>query len=249
MTQKTTPIKPSLIERALTPLGLARKRDKARLEAFLNAFPGEYCGFASDETVTYSTEFCDTLGLESVRHLTDVQGKLAPADAAALESLFERLQTDGTTFETYVHNYNATKTFKFSGTRGQDPQTSADFNILWVEDVTENYQQRKSAENKAEEKALRLKQLQAAFNALPQPRWMRNKNGEILWVNNAYSDAVGITISKIISEQTELPANSRKTKSPKDKVLLGKDLAARAREKRANSNHLVPTSILAVNAC
>ena len=230
MTQKTAPQKPSLIERALAPVGLARKRDKTRLEAFLNAFPGEYCGFVGGDTVAYSTEFCDILGLESVRHLTDVQGKLAPADAAALEGLFERLQSNGTTFATYVHNYNNSKVFKFSGTRGQDPASQSDFNILWVEDVTESYHGRKSAEDEAEEKALKLKQLQAAFDALPQPRWMRNKDGDILWINNAYSDAVGITTSKIIKEQTELPANSRKAKAAKDKVLLGKDLAAKAME-------------------
>ena len=57
--------------------------EKSRLEAFLDAMPGQYCGFAQDGAVIYSTGFCRLLGLDTVKHLEDIQSKLATSDAAA----------------------------------------------------------------------------------------------------------------------------------------------------------------------
>ena len=59
-------------------------QEQARLEAFLAAFPGEYCGFSSQGVVAYSQGFCDTLGLETIKTIGDIQSVLPPGDAAAL---------------------------------------------------------------------------------------------------------------------------------------------------------------------
>ncbi|MEM7650710.1 MAG: ATP-binding protein [Pseudomonadota bacterium] len=224
------------LQRLLKPLGFGVAAQQARLEAFLAAFPGEYCGWANgtqdDISVAYSKGFCDILGLQSVKTLTDIQGKLAPSDAAALEGLFERLEQNAIGFTTHAKNPDGSKIFKISGSQGRDTGGHDRFNILWIEDVTEGQKKREAFEERAEEKAQRLTQLQAAFNALPQPRWMRDKNGKIIWVNEAYSDAVGLTIKTILKEQKELAVSARKVKGSKskEKVLLGKELSAKALE-------------------
>ena len=226
--------KPSFIQRLLGPLGLGAGDEKARLEAFLAAVPGEYCGWLSghknDETVAYSAGFCEILGLPSIKTLTDIQGKLAPSDAAALEGLYERLEQNAIPFTTTAKNPDGSRIFKISGSQGRDKDGSDIFNILWLEDITETQRSRNAFEEEAEEKALHLAQLQAAFNALPQPRWLRDKSGEIIWVNHAYSEAAGLTINTILNEQKELTANIRKAKGRKDKQLLGKDQALKALE-------------------
>ena len=203
--------------------------EKARLEAFLSAFPGDYCGWAADGSVAYSQGICDVLGLKSIDKLIDIQGKLAPSDAAALEGLFERLEKNAISFTTHVKNHDKTKIFKITGSQGQDTENKDRFNILWLEDVTESFKTRETFEHDAQIKAHQLEQLQAAFHALPQPRWLRDKNGEIIWINQAYSDAAGLTVSTILNEQKELPASTRKLKDKKDVPLSpGPELAARA---------------------
>ena len=226
--------KPSFLQRILKPLNLGATDEKTRLEAFLAAVPGEYCGWLSghknDETVAYSGGFCEILGLQNIKTLTDIQGKLAPSDAAALEGLFERLEQNAISFTTTAKNPDGSRIFKISGSQGRDKEGADVFNILWLEDITENQRSRDAFEEEAEDKALHLAQLQAAFNALPQPRWLRDKSGEIFWVNRAYSEAAGLTINTILNEQKELAANIRKTKGRKDKQLLGKELANKALE-------------------
>ena len=234
------------MQRLLEPLGFSCQREKARLEAFLASFPGEYCGWSRDGSVAYSHGFCETLGLKNVEKLIDVQSQLAPSDAAALEGLFERLEQNAVPFTTHVKNHDQSKVFKFSGAQGRDTKGKDRFNILWIEDVTETYHAREKFKTDARSNEKTRQQLQAAFDALPQPRWIRDKNGKIIWVNNAYSDALGETVTKILQEQKELPINIRKTKSgkdkgSKDKTVFGPELAAKAlesKEKQSIEGHI-----------
>ncbi|MEZ5813960.1 MAG: PAS-domain containing protein [Alphaproteobacteria bacterium] len=242
MTKSVSNHKHGFLTKLLAPLGFSCTREKARLEAFLSAFPGEYCGWSeSDSAIAYSQSFCDMLGLKTIEKLTDIQSKLSPGDAAALEGLFERLEQTAAPFTTHAKNHDGSKIFKISGAQGQSTDAQDRFNILWLEDVSETFQAREAFKQEAEVKAKLLKQLQVAFNALPQPRWMRDKNGKILWINEAYSDAAGLTISTILNEQKELPVSTRKTKSAKDTPLLGPALAAKALqsgEKQQSQAHI-----------
>lgn len=240
----------SFLHKLLRPFGFACAHEKARIEAFLSSFPGEYCGWAvgqadaknSEQSVAYSTGFCDMLGLQTVTKLTDIQGKLAPSDAAALEGLFERMDHNGLPFSTHVLNADQSKAFKLSGTQGKDRDDKVAFNILWLEDISEDYFKHKNFESVALRKAERLEQLQAAFDSLPQPRWIRDKEGTILWTNDSYSDALGLTHSKILEEQKELSINVRKPANKnEEKPLIGKALAAQALktgEKQYSEGHI-----------
>ena len=71
--------KPSLFSSLLSPLTGADRLalEKARLEAFLNAYPGEYCGFHEDGTVAYSDGFRALFGLQKIENVEDIQSALA----------------------------------------------------------------------------------------------------------------------------------------------------------------------------
>ena len=114
--------------------------DKARLEAFLDAVPGEYCGFAPDGTVIYSDGLCRLLGVASVRTLSDLQAALNPADAAILEGLFQTLQEQGHDFTLNMRGSDSAKIYRVAGRRGRDRSELTRFAILWIEDAT-NVQQ------------------------------------------------------------------------------------------------------------
>ena len=129
----------SLLEKIITKVKGENKaaHEKARLEAFLAAFPGEYCGFASDGTLAYSKGFCEILGIENIKTLGDIQSVLPPSDAAALEGYFDRLETKGTTFTLLTQRFDESRNFKFSGSQGRDIGAWDSCDILCVEVVTE----------------------------------------------------------------------------------------------------------------
>ena len=113
--------------------------EKARLEAFLSAFPGDYCGWAADGSVAYSQGICDVLGLKSIDKLIDIQGKLAPSDAAALEGLFERLEKNAISFTTHVKNHDKIKglsVWDFALDPGAKKDVKLGWKLSWPQDKT-----------------------------------------------------------------------------------------------------------------
>ena len=78
----------------------AIKDERARLEAFLNAFPGAYCGFGTDgQTTAYHPDCEKLLGLNgNINSIHDIQNTLDGSDSAALESYYDRLEEHGRAF-------------------------------------------------------------------------------------------------------------------------------------------------------
>ncbi|HPQ50426.1 MAG TPA: hypothetical protein PKZ89_01970, partial [Alphaproteobacteria bacterium] len=74
--------RPSFLQKIFGNPQLSAEKD--RLEAFLAAFPGEYCGFNPDGSLAYSSGFLDLLQLNTIRDFNDIQHALRPGDAAAL---------------------------------------------------------------------------------------------------------------------------------------------------------------------
>lgn len=208
--------------------------EKARLEAFLAAVPGEYCGWSPDGSVAYSKGFCSFLGLERVTSLIDIQNQLSSGDSAALEGLFNRLQEDGISFSLNVQDVSGKKMLKISGVCGKDFSGNDHFNILWLEDVT---QQNAESSTFAEEQKIQreeLDRLQDSLDCLPFPVWVRDKTGKIIWCNIAYAKRIDARPSEILSLQKELIPSSRKKKvGQKDAILTGPELALKALEKRS----------------
>ncbi len=232
MTQNEITPRPAFLGRLLSRHGRPdpSAEEKARLEAFLDAFPGEYCGWYQGQCVAYSKGFCEILGLEGVRTIGDIQNRLCPGDSAALEGLFDRLRTSHTPFEITVKNYDESRIFKISGTQGQDLHQKNRVHVLWVEDITHSKTIQEQAVAQTQEKAQRLEQLQKAFDSIPLPRWLRDQAGKIIWVNKAYTDAVGFTFKDIIETQKELNNAARKSAGQKTRPPSGAELAQKALE-------------------
>lgn len=209
------------------------RAQKARLEAFLAAVPGEYCGWASDGTVAYSKGFCDALGLESVAHIHDIQNRLAPDDSAALEGLFNRMAETGVAFTLRAADRAGTRVLKLSGMHGRDITQQDYFNILWLEDLTT---QEEASRVYAEEQKLQreeIDRLQDSLDALSVPVWIRDENQILTWCNIAYARKIDAKPSEIIAQQKEIVSAGRKRKSGEKDVLLGADLARVALDKGA----------------
>ncbi len=218
------------MHKILAPLSGKKQiaHEKARLEAFLAAFPGEYCGFSSDGTVVYSQDFCTTLGLETIKTLSDIQSVLPASDAAALEGYFDRLEETGTAFTFLTNHFDETKSYKISGSQGKDLNASERFDILWIEDITEEIEASKTFEKDRHQFEQEHKKYQDALDGFPFPCWLRDENQKIIWVNHAYEQFLEEKEKTILKEQKEITGTTRKSKSQKNKNILGAELAKKA---------------------
>jgi signal transduction histidine kinase len=209
--------------------------EKARLEAFLTAFPGEYCGWGKDGGIAYSQGFCAILGLETLKSLEDVQGRLSPGDAAALAGLFDRLENEGTAFTIVVKNHSEDQTYKISGSQGRDLKGEDYYNVLWIEDITEQSNAQTAFAAEAESKEQQLKQMTLALSSIPRPLWIRDESQKIIWCNDTYAEFLNTTKEQVISQQKEIAAQTIKKKTAardkdKDERMPGPSMAKAALE-------------------
>lgn len=192
------------------------RHDKSYLEAFLSAFPGEYCGWAGNQQeAIYSSGFCEMLGLKTVHTINDVQGAFVPADGAALESLFSRLQNTGIGFSLSVKSATDEKVYKLSGSCGRDLGGHESFDILWLEDVSDEVAARELFVQENEEKESEIFRLKTILDTVPRPLWVRNKDMKIIWCNETYADFLGHDYAEIIDNQREIYGQLRDFKKTK----------------------------------
>lgn len=186
----------------------------SRLEAFLATVPAEYCGWSVEGDVAYSRGFADLLGIPLVRTLSDIQARLMPADAAALEGLFTRLQDEDQSFDLTVRTIDQTRIFRLAGKAGRDSRSFERFDTLWLEDITAPM--RKIERTEADLRQVRAESLRlnGAFDSIPQPLWMRGENAALVWCNRVYAAALGLTPAAAVAEQRELPTTAGGKKPP-----------------------------------
>lgn len=222
--------KPSLIASLIDGLTGGNKPTaaQARLEAFLGAFPGEYCGWGNDGSAAYSAGFCDMLGLANVETIAHIQDSLTTNDSAALESLFSRLQNQGIKFSTTLTT-KSNKTIRFSGARGFDLGGNTHYDVIWVEDRSADTKAAKIRHDKKAEIQNRIQQLESALETLAWPAWIRNEHGKITWCNEVYAKALDTNVSDVTSNQKELLSTAR-SKKGEAQLLSGFDLAQKTRE-------------------
>ncbi len=211
--------------------------EKDRLEAFLAAFPGNYCGWGPDGTVAYNPEFAKVLGLNHIKSVADIHNTLAISDSATLEGSFNRLKHEGIPFRINAHNYNQDKVFQISGSRGYAINGRDHFNILWLEDISPQAllddQNQKHLKNREE----RVIKLEKSLSLLPYPLWKRDQDQKITWCNSAYARTVGASIDDVLHDQKELPPASRKKKKGEECFLpAGAELAAKALKENSTAN-------------
>jgi len=201
--------------------GADARAEKARLEAFLDAVPGDYCGWGADGFVAHSKGFAVLLGLSQIAHIQDIQNALRPSDAAMLEGLFAALQDKGESFSLMVDTAEAARTLRLSGKRGRSADGFLQFDIIWADDITayaQSFDKAQTAKEKAEEERTKL---QAALDQVPLPLWMRDSRTALVWCNRAYAKVYDTTQATVIAEQKELPVKA----GTKQARLPGKVLA------------------------
>ncbi len=222
-----------LLESLKDNLGSAGRlrAEKARLEAFLSAVPGEYCGWSIDGSVAYSKGFCDALGISHIERFVDIQNRLSPDDSAVSEGMFTRLKNDGVPFTINVQDRACTKILKLSGTLGRDLSGNDLFYILWLEDITSQNTASKVMQEEQDYMQSEMDRFQDSLDALPHPVWMRDKDQQITWCNIPYAKMVGSMPSEIIAQQKEIISRKRKRKPSEKNMVFGAELAKLALEK------------------
>lgn len=207
--------KQSLFERWLKPAGLMAERD--RLEAFLAAFPGEYCGFNPDGSLAYSKGFMPLLNLTKIGGITDIQHALRPGDAAALETCFIRLKEDRQHFSLKAQTLGGQKILRLTGGTGTAISGTDNYDIIWVEDITateRELEQKRSEQNNLDHE---IKKYTTVLGALTYPVWIHNAAGAVVWCNQAYSGILSVSPDNIMLEKKEVLFTT-----PKRKGKIGK---------------------------
>lgn len=192
------------------------RAEKARLEAFLAAVPGEYCGWGPDGSLAYSEGFCRMLGINAVQTLQDIQHCLSPSDAMALEGMFTRLQEKGENFCMNVRTADRSKTLRLCATRGRDLENTVHFDILWLEDMTGSAAETRRMEELLTQNGQELRRLQAAMDHIPVPLWMRNAQTDLIWCNRAYAAALETSTATVIADQKEFPQSGKSPSAKKN---------------------------------
>ena len=184
------------------------QNEKSRLEAFLSAMPGDYCGFGHDGTIAFSQGFLDLLGLENVQYPTDILNAFDAQDAAAIENFLNSLINDHHAFEYHCLSTQSEKYIKISGTYGSALNQDDHFAIIWASDHSFEHNTMNRLETRIDEAEYDVFRFRSALDAMPLLSWIRDGQGDIIWVNKSYADALDTTKSDIIAKQTELPLST-----------------------------------------
>ncbi len=210
--------KSSFLSNFLAPLTGADQLalEKARLEAFLNAFPGEYCGFHKDGSVAYSDGFCTLLGTTHIQRIEDVQEALETTDAAALEGQYLALEEGGRSFSLTVHTNGPKRILRLRGARGNALNSDDSFCILWAEDVSSEEEAQSQLKKAREEAESQLKLMQGSLATLPSPVWIRNGEQDLIWANDAYGAVLKIDAKDIRRSQAEMIVSKSAGRQPRE---------------------------------
>lgn len=193
----------------------SRREDIARLEAFLSAFPGEYCAFAPDGQVIASPHLHALLGVPRLGMLSELLAAFDAPEAAKIEVAFNAFQDTGTPFQMLVTPLaRPDSIYRLSMTRGQSGAPVAiTYNLLWLEDVTEAQRALTTTQLERTHLQNRIDMLEAVLDALPWPLSLRHRDGQLDWVNAPYAALRGQMRADVIATDPPLPTPPR-TETP-----------------------------------
>ncbi len=192
------------------------REDVARLEAFLSAFPGEYCAFAPDGHVIASPRLHDLLGIAQLASLADILKAFSSDQAAQIEVAFTRFQATGTPFQMQVTpRARPDMRYRLHTTRGQSgTHTPTAYDILWLEDITAAQRDLIAAQDETARLQARVAALEAAVDQLPFPVSLRGTDGALDWVNTSYAVLRGQMRGEVIAQDTLLATPTRSDLPP-----------------------------------
>lgn len=205
--------KPSFLQKIFGNPTLVAEKD--RLEAFLAAFPGEYCGFNPDGSLAYSAGFMALLNLKKINNFSDIQHALRPGNSAALETCLIRMKEDGQKFILKVQTQPVRKIIRMTGSTGHALNGSDQYDILWAEDITGTEQELEDNRSKKQTFEHEIKKFHTLLGTMTTPLWMHTANGDVAWCNEAYARMIGKTPDQILEERLDLPFTIPKKKNDK----------------------------------
>ncbi len=193
------------------PVPTDLREDIARLEAFLSAFPGEYCAFAPDGHVIASAHLHELLGVARLARLSDLLAAFDTGQATQIEVAFSRFQATAIPFQMLVTPLaRPDRFYRLHMTRGQSSGAeSALYNILWLEDVTAAHHDLTHAQDENTTLQARVSVLESALDHLSWPISLRQKDGALDWVNAPYAALRGQMRGEVIAQDTSLPTPAR----------------------------------------
>lgn len=231
--QRSENARPGRIRRALKrlrlhllPAGasyLQQEAEKIRLGHLLEQAPQAYALWSDRAGALLSPQLLRWLHVPVLNKPEDLVTVFAPDDAAALESLLQRLQRDGQPFSLRARLLrDDSRTFGLQAEQrlGADDEK---LTIIWFSDLTHSMSSVTRAQTEKTRLEEELQKQNQRLEALPLPLWLRDANGNLVWCNAAYARLLETEPDAIITGQRELMGA---------KSAVAKALAQRARSER-----------------
>ena len=202
---------PSITNKILDNIIPSRKRERRnlananRLEAFLRALPLEYCGWNQQLTQAISANFVRLFDIDHIKTIDDVLVALEKDDAVKLEHAFYNLVENAQEFILTLKVPATQKTLRINGRRGSLADGEEIFNVLWAFDITEYSDKITQTLTSLEALETKEEEFRAALNFLPVPVWIKDKDLNLVWANEAYCKIIGKDLEDIVAQQLDFP--------------------------------------------
>ncbi|MDZ5646893.1 sensor histidine kinase [Nitrospirillum sp. BR 11828] len=186
----------------------------ARAEALLSGCADEWVAWRHGRVIGASASAGAWLGVPDPRpggRMDEIAQAFDAAEDAALRRALRDLDDEGVPFSLQMSCHQGRRTLMLIGRPGTSPVPLGDdgdpsgrISVLWLRDVTATAADAAQADQRrqvAEDAAARLR---AALELLPFPLWTRRSDGSLLWCNQAYGTAVGLSPAAVVEQGVEL---------------------------------------------
>ena len=182
------------------------RRDKYRqdIRAFLECAPLMYIAWGDKGVFVYSEELPEEFGLGSIKQPDDISRDFTPGSKEIFRNSLEKLKL-GNHSESVVQTTN-NQYLKLSLCKKND--SDRDLNILWIENVTEAYVEKKALKEKASQDKEDAVFFNETLKSIDTPVAAFCGRGKLLWCNDAYARLFSTDPEKALEEQLILSLKS-----------------------------------------
>ena len=189
----------------------AKRSEKDRLQVLLDSAPGEYFAWSRDnDDFLYSPGFPRLFGQDTIASYNTLQESLEPFDAAAFETIFAQYKKDPRPCELIVETLNG-RSLELLFRWGESSQYR--HHVIWGRDITKKQKDHKTTQSEIETKTQDIQKYTQILDALPQPIWIRNKDGALTWCNKAYGALFEKNTEEILDAQKNILIKPKDHKS------------------------------------
>lgn len=208
---------------------LEQEAQNVRLNQLLEQSPQAYAFWSDRGVATISPLLAKWLGVKKIDSVNDMIYALSPTDAAALDGLWQRLQRDGQPFSLRAKTADEQRILGIQAER-RDGTDGEHLVIFWFTDMTHTLSNVSKAQLEKNILEQKYHEHLHRLQSLPLPVWIRDSEGILMWVNDAYVTMVESTFNDVIEQQKELMGS---------KSGMAKTIAQRARNDRepVSENH------------